>query len=157
VKTITGAKSLMSVASNIFLQILAKTQKSFYSIKLDYLKDTMIIGVDSVKAKSDSIIGFTASYDKEMTQYYTRAIRQFRTQEEQKAPTKDLQEMIFTEQRTQILKKAISSAIRNYKNKALKRLPKENPVDQSGYDSMDEHYEDFGDDEEEKKSVSGDI
>lgn len=74
----------MSVASNVLKQINSKLGGDLFN--LQFAKDismakTMLIGLDVCHAGRESIVGFCASVNKNMSQYYSEKINQKRGQE----------------------------------------------------------------------------
>lgn len=76
-------KGVLSVMSNILKQVTVKTGGELYYF--NYPKDispkTMLIGIDVCHSGPKSTVGFCASYNKELTQYYSHMIVQKRGQE----------------------------------------------------------------------------
>jgi hypothetical protein len=60
----------MSVYSNILKQMNAKMKMDLYRLDLQALKTSMICGVDVVNEGSNSILGFSASYNSTISQYF---------------------------------------------------------------------------------------
>jgi hypothetical protein len=64
----------LSKASNILRQINSKMGGDLYTLKFPQKMDnlrTMLIGLDVCHAGSKSVVGFSASINKEMSQYYS--------------------------------------------------------------------------------------
>ena len=69
-----GRSFNMSKASNILRQINSKTGGDLYQMKFPDIMDsmkTMLIGIDVCHAGPSSIVGFSASTNPAMTQYYS--------------------------------------------------------------------------------------
>ena len=79
-----GRSFNMSKASNILRQVNSKIGGDLYQMKFpDAMgaKRTMLIGIDVCHAGPTSVVGFSASTNKEMTQYYSQYLVQKRGQE----------------------------------------------------------------------------
>ena len=74
--TARNARSFnMTEASNILRQINSKTGGDLYHMKFPEAMDsmrTMLIGIDVCHAGPTSVVGFSASINAEMTQYYSQ-------------------------------------------------------------------------------------
>ena len=73
-----------SKASNILRQINSKTGGDLYQMKFPEAMEsmrTMLIGIDVCHAGPTSVVGFSASTNPEMTQYYSQYLVQRRGQE----------------------------------------------------------------------------
>ena len=68
-------KPKITVFSNILKQMNAKVALDIYRIKIP-LKTAMVVGVDVVNQGTESILGFTASYSKFLTKYYSKIEKQ---------------------------------------------------------------------------------
>ena len=74
----------MSKASNILRQINSKIEGDLFYLKFPEAMDnmrTMLIGIDVCHAGPSSVVGFTASTNKEMSQYYSEHLVQRKGQE----------------------------------------------------------------------------
>lgn len=74
----------MSKASNILRQINSKIEGDLFHLKFPAVMDnmrTMLIGIDVCHAGPSSVVGFAASTNKEMSQYYSEYIVQRKGQE----------------------------------------------------------------------------
>ena len=79
-----GFKFNLSKASNILKQINSKMGGDLFHLKFPAKMDTMktmLIGIDVCHAGGNSIVGFAASVNKEMSQYYSDFIVQKKGQE----------------------------------------------------------------------------
>lgn len=73
-----------SKASNILRQINSKIEGDLFHLKFpETMKDmrTMLIGIDVCHAGPSSVVGFAASTNREMSQYYSEYIVQRKGQE----------------------------------------------------------------------------
>lgn len=79
----TCFKANMSVASNVLRQINSKIGGDLYSMEFpkEVSPNTMLIGIDVCHQGQKSIVGFCASINPEMSQYYSQRIIQKRGQE----------------------------------------------------------------------------
>jgi P2-related tail formation protein len=68
-------KVKITVFSNILKQMNAKVALDIYRIKFP-LKTAMVVGVDVVNKGTESYLGFTASYSKFLTKFYSKVERQ---------------------------------------------------------------------------------
>lgn len=69
-----GMKFNLSKATNILKQVNSKAGGDLYYMKFPEAvekKRTMLIGIDVCHAGPQSIVGFSASVNKEMSQYYS--------------------------------------------------------------------------------------
>ena len=74
----------ISVASNVLKQINSKLGGDLFNLQFAKeisLSKTMLIGIDVCHAGRESIVGFCASVNKNMSQYYSEKINQKRGQE----------------------------------------------------------------------------
>ena len=74
ITTRNGFKFNMSKASNILRQINSKIEGDLFHLKFPDAMDemrTMLIGIDVCHAGPSSVVGFAASTNKEMSQYYS--------------------------------------------------------------------------------------
>lgn len=74
-----GFKFNMSKASNILRQINSKINGDLFYLKFPAAMDsmnTMLIGIDVCHAGPKSVVGFAASTNREMSQYYSEYIVQ---------------------------------------------------------------------------------
>ena len=97
----------MSVASNILRQIHVKQGCDLYNLYFskEINQNTMLVGIDVCHKGAKSIVGFCASINPTMSQYYSERIIQKRGQE------------IVGRQLTEVFKVALNSfAERNPKN-----------------------------------------
>ena len=102
-----GAKFNLSKATNVLKQMNSKMGGDLFYLKFpDKMNNmkTMLIGIDVCHAGGNSIVGFAASVNKEMSQYYSDFIVQKKGQE------------VVTSQIKDILKNAIEVFARNNKN-----------------------------------------
>ena len=84
ITTRNGYKFNMSKASNILRQINSKIEGDLFHLKFPEAMDshrTMLIGIDVCHAGPSSVVGFAASTNKEMSQYYSEHIVQKKGQE----------------------------------------------------------------------------
>ena len=97
----------LSKASNILKQINSKMGGDLFNLKfpdkMSNLK-TMLIGIDVCHAGGNSIVGFAASVNKEMSQYYSDFIVQKKGQE------------VVTSQIKNCLKNAVDLFSKNHKS-----------------------------------------
>ena len=99
----------MSKASNVLRQINSKIEGDLFHLKFPAAMDsmkTMLIGIDVCHAGPSSVVGFAASTNKELSQYYSEHIVQRKGQE------------IVETQMKESLKKAIEVFAQNH-NRAL--------------------------------------
>ena len=69
-----GSKFNLSIASNVLKQINSKMGGDLFNLKFPEKMNsmrTMLIGIDVCHAGGKSIVGFAASVNKEMSQYYS--------------------------------------------------------------------------------------
>ena len=95
----------LSKATNILKQINSKTGGNLFTMKFpEQMKKmrTMLIGIDVCHSGPNSVVGFAASNNKEMSQYYSEYILQKKGQE------------IVQSQMKEALKNAISSFASNH-------------------------------------------
>ena len=74
ITTRNGFKFNLSKATNILRQVNSKAGGDLYHLKFPEAlekKRTMLIGIDVCHAGPQSIVGFSASTNKEMSQYYS--------------------------------------------------------------------------------------
>lgn len=72
----------MTIASNVLRQMNSKMHGDLYNIKFQELMPSpMLIGIDVCHSGSQSIVGFCASTNKELSQYYSEKISQDRHKE----------------------------------------------------------------------------
>ena len=66
----------LSVATNILRQMNSKIGGDLFHLKFakEIMKNTMLIGMDVCHSGPQSIVGFCASINKEMSQYYSEKI-----------------------------------------------------------------------------------
>lgn len=79
-----GSKFNLSKATNILRQINSKVGGDLFQIKFPETFDkkrTMLIGIDVCHSGPNSIVGFSASTNREMSQYYSEHIVQKKGQE----------------------------------------------------------------------------
>lgn len=79
VTTRCGFKFNMSKASNILRQINSKINGDLFYLKFPAVLDTtrtMLIGIDVCHAGPKSVVGFAASTNRELSQYYSEYIVQ---------------------------------------------------------------------------------
>ena len=72
-------RNFLSVATNLLKQINSKTEGDLYQMKFPEAMDsmrTMLIGIDVCHAGSQSAVGFAASTNKDMSQYFSVPIFQ---------------------------------------------------------------------------------
>ena len=77
ITTRNGQRFNMSKASNILRQINSKIEGDLFHLKFPEAMDkmrTMLIGIDVCHAGPSSVVGFAASTNKEMSQYYSEHI-----------------------------------------------------------------------------------
>lgn len=87
-----GSKFNLSKATNILRQINSKAGGDLYHLKFPTVMDkkrTMLIGIDVCHAGPKSIVGFSASINPEMSQYYSEHFVQQKGQEIVKDHMKD--------------------------------------------------------------------
>lgn len=72
-----------TVASNILRQMNSKIGGDLFTINFskDLYENTMLLGIDVCHAGPQSIVGFCATVNKEMSQYYSDRIFQERRKE----------------------------------------------------------------------------
>ena len=102
-----GAKFNLSKASNVLKQINSKMGGDLFHLKLpDKMNNmkTMLIGIDVCHAGGNSIVGFAASTNKELSQYYSDFIVQKKGQE------------VVTDQMKPVIKAAMEVFAKNNKN-----------------------------------------
>lgn len=79
-----GSKFNMSKASNILRQINSKIEGDLFHLKFPQAMDSMrpmLIGIDVCHAGPSSVVGFAASTNKQLSQYYSEYIVQRKGQE----------------------------------------------------------------------------
>jgi len=84
ITTRNGFKFNLSKATNILRQVNSKAGGDLYHLKFPEAlahKRTMLIGIDVCHAGPQSIVGFSASINKEMSQYYSDYLIQRKGQE----------------------------------------------------------------------------
>ena len=92
IRSHNAIKFNMSKASNILRQINSKIQGDLFSLKFPAIMDemrTMLIGIDVCHAGPKSVVGFAASTNREMSQYYSEYIVQAKGQEIVETQMKD--------------------------------------------------------------------
>ncbi len=92
VTTRNGFKFNMSKASNILRQINSKIEGDLFHLQFPKAMDnmrTMLIGIDVCHAGPNSVVGFAASTNKELSQYYSEYLVQRKGQEIVDAQLKD--------------------------------------------------------------------
>ena len=97
----------LSKASNILKQLNSKMGGDLFHLKFPEKMTpmkTMLIGIDVCHAGGNSVVGFAASVNKEMSQYYSDFIVQKKGQE------------VVTSQIKQCIKNAIELFARNHDN-----------------------------------------
>ena len=74
---------MITIASNLLKQINSKLGGDLYCLKVppQVSQYTMLIGIDVCHSGSKSIVGFCASFNKELSQYYSQCIVQKKKQE----------------------------------------------------------------------------
>jgi hypothetical protein len=79
----TAKKINLSVATNILRQMNSKLGGDLFHLKFakELERNTMLIGIDVCHSGPTSIVGFCASINKELSQYYSEKINQKRGQE----------------------------------------------------------------------------
>jgi hypothetical protein len=79
----TAKKKNASVSSNILKQMTTKMGGSLYHLKFGphLSPNTMLIGIDVCHKSAQSIVGFVATIDKNLSQYYSQVILQKKGQE----------------------------------------------------------------------------
>lgn len=72
-----------SIASNVLRQMNSKIGGDLYNLKFDNSLNpfTMLVGIDVCHSGSQSIVGFCATINKQLSQYYSERIAQNRNQE----------------------------------------------------------------------------
>lgn len=73
-QTLLKSKNMFGVARNVFKGLQAKMGNDLFNLKFSKpatSKKTMLIGIDVCHKESQSIVGFCASYNNEMSQYYS--------------------------------------------------------------------------------------
>ena len=84
VTTRNGRSFNMSKASNVLRQINSKIEGDLFHLKFPEVMNsmkTMLIGIDVCHAGPSSVVGFAASTNKQMSQYYSEYIVQRKGQE----------------------------------------------------------------------------
>lgn len=83
VTTRNAFKFNLSKASNILKQINSKIGGDLYTLEMPKALNphTMLIGIDVCHAGQQSVVGFSATTNKELTQYYSDYIIQKKYQE----------------------------------------------------------------------------
>lgn len=77
ITTRNGSKFNLSKATNILRQINSKAGGDLYHLAFPQVlknKRTMLIGIDVCHAGAQSVVGFSASINPEMSQYYSNYI-----------------------------------------------------------------------------------
>lgn len=100
-------KPNLSKASNIIKQMNSKMGGDLFYLKLpDKLKSlrTMLVGIDVCHAGVNSIVGFAATVNRELSQYYSQSIVQQKGQE------------VVQGQMRQVIKDAMAVFAQNHKN-----------------------------------------
>jgi aubergine-like protein len=79
----TAKKMNLSVATNVLRQINSKLGGDLFHLRFSdqLLPNTMLIGIDVCHSGPTSIVGFCASINKQLSQYYSEKINQKRGQE----------------------------------------------------------------------------
>ncbi len=107
ITTRNGFKFNLSKATNILRQVNSKAGGDLYHLKFPAALDkkrTMLIGIDVCHAGPQSIVGFSASINQEMSQYYSDFLIQRKGQE------------IVQDNMKQSICQAIKSFAENHKN-----------------------------------------
>jgi len=102
-----GAKFNLSKASNVLKQMNSKMGGDLFNLKLPEKMNsmkTMLVGIDVCHSGGNSIVGFAASVNKELSQYYSDFIVQKKGQEVVQAQMKES------------IKAAIDVFAKNHKN-----------------------------------------
>ena len=124
-----GGKLSLGVFSNLLKQINAKVKQDLYRVNLPHFKNSMIIGVDLIMNGSSKLIGCCATSSNTLTQCYTRLYKQKMPRPSQAdldlypgKSRRDVQEILITLERANILKGFVNDAMGNYQ-KNTKGLP----------------------------------
>lgn len=109
----------LGVWSNILKQINSKCGLDLYRIsyspKIDQLKP-MVVGLDVINMGGNCIVGLVASFNKDMTQYYSMPVIQNLHRRELRNKSKEEQQSIICRERAQILENFLIQAIQEYQN-----------------------------------------
>ena len=93
----------MGVFSNILKQINAKARLDLYRLDLPNLKNTMVVGMDVVNAGRNSILGFSSTYNTDISQHYSTIVEHEMYKDLIKKEGKEAQENKLTESRASII------------------------------------------------------
>lgn len=116
----------ITVFSNIAKQINAKCQADLYRIVLpDRFPTTMFVGVNIVNEGRKSIVGMCASRTTTISQYYSKVMYHELHKDMIKTESKEAQERVVTEERTQILSDFIKEALSTFKQSTKGTLPEQ--------------------------------
>lgn len=79
----TSKKMNLSIATNVLRQMNSKLGGDLFNLSFpkELLPNTMLIGMDVCHSGPTSIVGFCASINKQLSQYYSEKICQKRGQE----------------------------------------------------------------------------
>ena len=94
-------------------QINAKLREDLYTLHLPFLKKTLLIGVDVVKAADGMILGFCCSTNQKMTKFYSKVDHQELPRRSQSF-TQDDRENLITEKRTEYVASFVKEALKKY-------------------------------------------
>jgi hypothetical protein len=109
----------IGIFGNILKQMNAKVRLDIYRIKIP-LQTAMVVGFDVVNSGTQSILGFTASHNKYMTQYFSKIETQNLRKDliKVKRPDgrngKDVQEEVVAQERAVIISRLMERALEHY-------------------------------------------
>mmetsp|Transcript_34437 Transcript_34437/g.25526 ORF Transcript_34437/g.25526 Transcript_34437/m.25526 type:complete len:181 (+) Transcript_34437:1239-1781(+) len=93
------------VVTNIMSQMTAKVKKDLYRLNISSQTSRMVVGFDYVLSNREFVLGFTASYNRYLTQHYSTVVRQSAHKEvldaerEDHRNKKDVQEEVISKER----------------------------------------------------------
>ena len=93
----------IGVFSNILKQINAKVRQDLYRLDLPNLKGSMVIGIDVVNQGRTSLLGFSSTYNTDISQHYSTVVEHEMYKDLIKNEGKEKQELRLTERRAQIV------------------------------------------------------
>ncbi|CDW85355.1 piwi-like protein 1 [Stylonychia lemnae] len=115
-QTIQSKGKNASIFADTLKQMSAKMGLDLYNLSLPCYKKTMVIGTDVVISKGNTIMGMTASYNLQLSKYYSRVDTHKMPSREsgQDQRSQDEKQQLITESRCQILCKFIKDSLQNY-------------------------------------------
>ena len=101
----------------VLKQMNSKLKQDNYRVSLPHLKNTMIVGMDAIHLSAKRLIGLSASYNQAKTQYYTRLYVEPNPKKEDTIKmSKDEQEQVSVEYRSELIKKFLKEALVVYRD-----------------------------------------